>query len=234
MNLPPERIEAHCPNCQAAFVTTPMGRRKKIQCPKCREVILLTQPPEPGAIRLPTVEEFEELKHRVARHEALIEKLLAREVRTAEAPIAGPPGGDSLLCPGTSLRWLRRAEDPAGSADVDAEQQAVLLHNLRAMGQREVVMRSTHEDAAAWRLGERLSELFREAGWNVEGPDQAPERAHDRGLVLAAGDCPLPKAASATYMALKASGFPITSRLDADLRPDQAVLIAGRFHVGAC
>ncbi len=228
MNRICERVEANCPRCGAALVIPPSIRKRKIQCPKCRDIIAIGAPLLTAAeSRAPTGEEFADLKARVAQHEALIEKLLARAAPPEEPAIA-PPAGDSLLSPGTHLRWLRRDPDEAATAEVDAEQESVLLHNLRVMGQREVIVQSTIEDETAWNFGERLSALFRQAGWTVQGPDAAPESPRHRGLVLAAGNCPLPKSATATYMALKAAGFPIASRLDAALRPDESVLITGR------
>src|SRR5205085_1363021 len=114
---------------------------------KCRDIIAIGAPLLTAVeSRPPTAEEFAELKARVTQHEALIEKLLARAAPPEEPAIA-PPAGDSLLSPGTHLRWLRR------------------------------------------------------------DPDEA---------------------ATATHMASKAAGFPIASRLDAALRPDESVLITGR------
>lgn len=222
MNLVPERIEAQCPRCGSAIILTAGSRRKKVQCPRCREVVpLAVSPSEPPA---PAAVEFEELRARVERLEKVVELLLAQPV-PAGAPTSPRLPGESLLSPGTSLRWLRR-DAMASRTEADAEQESVLLHNLRALGQREVVLRSAAEDETARQWTERLSTLFRQAGWVVQGPETAAGVRH-KGLVIAAGQCPLPKAATATYMALKAAGFEIDSRLDSSLKPDESVLIAG-------
>ena len=224
MNRPPERTEAHCPHCGAGFILSAAARKRKVQCPTCRAIVRLEAPPLAANLISPTQAEFAELTARVARQEALIEKLLQKVMPGEEVPLV-PPASDAMLLPGASLRWLRRETDQLGR--VDEEQEAVLLHNLRVMGEREVVVRSTAADECAWHLGERLSAVFRQAGWNVLGPEPTPASFSDSGLVLAAGQCPLPKAATATYMALKAAGFPIGSRLDAAMRPDESVLITG-------
>lgn len=233
MSRQTERTEAHCPQCGAEFVISAAARKRKVQCPKCRAVVQLEPPAQQPRIVSPTQEEFAELTARVARQEALIEKLLRRVMPAEEVP-ALPPSPDAMLSPGATLRWLRRDETTTAPGRVDEEQEAVLLHNLRVMGQRDVVLQSAITDESAWQLGERLSVVFRRAGWNVQGPEPTHERTTDSGLVLAAGQCPLPKAATATYMALKAAGFPIGSRLDSAMRPDESVLIAGpvsRFAV---
>ena len=60
---------------------------------------------------------------------------------------------------------------------------------------------------------------------NESDPNRKRPRA--RGLVLAAGQIPMPKAATAIYMAFKAAGFPIITRLDDNLGSQQSILIAG-------
>jgi DNA-directed RNA polymerase subunit RPC12/RpoP len=219
-----ERTEAHCPECAAEFILSAAARKRKVQCPKCRAIVRLESPAAALDIISPSAAEFAELTARVARQEALIEKLLRKVMPGEELqlpPIA--PAPQTLLLPGASLRWLHR--DTEQVTRVDEEQEAVLLHNLRVMGQREVVMQAAAADESAWQLGERLSAVFRQAGWNVMGPEPTGDSFSDSGLVLAAGQCPLPKAATATYMALKAAGFPIASRLDAAMRPNESVLI---------
>ncbi len=224
MNRPTERTEAQCPECGAEFILSATARKRKVQCPRCRAVVRVEAPPVASGIISPTQAEFAELTARVTRQEALIEKLLQKVMPGEEVPPV-PSAADTMLLPGASLRWLRRDADQ--STRVDDEQEAVLLHNLRVMGQREVVVQSTMADESAWHLGERLSAVFRQAGWNVLGPEPTRDSLTDSGLVLAAGQCPLPKAATATYMALKAAGFPIGSRLDAAMRPNESVLITG-------
>lgn len=95
------------------------------------------------------------------------------------------------------------------------------------MGQREIAIKGVLNDPSGQRLAERLAKIFRDAGWDVYEylPDSPPQR--ERGLIIAAGQCPLPRAGTATYMALKAAGFPIGTRLDGALGPRQSILIAG-------
>ena len=220
----PERTKAHCPHCGAEFILSAAARKQKVQCPKCRAIVRIEAPTDASNIISPSAAEFAELTARVARQEALIEKLLRKVMPGEELPPIAP-APQTMLLPGATLRWLHR--DTEQATRVDEEQEAVLLHNLRVMGQREVVMQATAADESAWHLGERLSAVFRQAGWNVLGPEPTGDSLTDSGLVLAAGQCPLPMAATATYMALKAAGFPIGSRLDAAMRPNESVLITG-------
>lgn len=227
MNRLPERVEAHCPRCNAAFVVSPSGHTKKIQCPNCRRIVALGVTPEPPPGADPTAERFADLETRLTHLEALLEQHLAQKIPTAEASIIAPPAGDSLLCPGQSIRWLQRDAQSWSASDDDPEQTNVLRHNLRAMGSREIVVQAGVDDEIGQRLAARLAAILREAGWKVTGPGATVERRPVHGLVVAAGECPLPKAATAAYMALQAAGFPIASRLDGTLGPTDWILIAG-------
>jgi hypothetical protein len=239
MNQLPERIEAHCPRCNAPFVLSAGARAKRIQCPKCRQTISLGRT-EPGSETLPTAEEFAALKARIAEQDALIARLLTPNSLQPEktvnlqvfeapspdpAPLAAP--ACSLLRPGQNLRWLRR--DPLAGAD-DPEPESILLHNLRALGGREILLQAGGEDPSSYVIAERLFTVFREAGWRVSTVEPITQPRPISGLVLSAGQCPLPEAATAAYMALQAAGYPITSRLDGSLGPTQSVLIAGRMN----
>ncbi len=226
MNQLSERVEAHCPRCNAAFVVAPSAQTKKIQCPNCRRIIALGVTLEPPPVLDPHSDRLAEFEARLARQEALIEQLLARQTPPA-VPVVAQPIGDSLLCPGQSLRWLQRETQSWTAADDDPEQQSVLLHNLRAMGHRDIVVQAGLNDEPGQRLAARLAAVLREAGWKVSGPNSTTERRPVHGLVIAAGECPMPKAATAAYMALQAAAFPITSRLDSTLGPDGWILIAG-------
>lgn len=221
----PERVEAHCPRCQAAFVLATGPRGKKIQCPKCRQTIAvgltLPRPRKPLPDPPPRTEPAA----------TVIDALFTPTPRATELPVADPgeerTSDELLLRPGAKLRWLRREEPTGPAAQADEEQQAVLLHNLRAMGRRDIDLGAALNDAPGQQMAERLSAIFRAAGWNVRQAPPTPPRLRGSGLVLAAGQCPLPQAATAVYMALKAAGFPITTRLDGTFGPEQSLLITG-------
>ena len=214
MNHLPDRIEAHCPRCSAPFVISASTRGKRIQCPHCRQTVSAAPSVAPTATS------------DVVGVSASVTKQAAdgEESRRPEAPLAGapipPPLGDSVLLPGHRLRWLRR---DATSFD-DQEQHTILLHNLRAMGRREIAIENVPLDRVSAPLTARLTAIFRDAGWRVNDvqPSSRPRRAH--GLVLIAGQCPLPHAATATFMALKAAGFAITPKLDGTLGAEETIL----------
>lgn len=170
------------------------------------------------------IEPFVVLQH--ARSEPRFEPEMAAP-ETGVAKKSGPPSGDSLLCAGGSLRWLRR--DPAtwSAANEDVEQQAVLAHNLRAIGQRQIAMEAVLHDPCGQRVIGRLTAIFREAGWSVSEAPPSAQAHRAPGLVIAAAQCPLPRAATATYMALQAAGFPMSACLDGALGPEEWILSAG-------
>lgn len=229
MSQLPDRIEAHCPRCNAAFVLSTGPQGKKIQCPKCRKTVAVgltlpspAVPPAPKA--LPDFKVVEDPAP-AAGNELVAptppgETLSPAGIEADEAP------RDSLLRPGHKLRWLRRDERAWIAAHLDEEQQEVLLHNLRAMGRRDIDLGTALDDQRGQRLAEFLSTIFREAGWNVRETPPSPPQTRASGLVLAAGQCPLPQTATAVYMALKAAGFSISTRLDSAFGPEQSLLIA--------
>lgn len=231
MSQLPDRIEAHCPRCNAQFVLSNGPRARKIQCPKCRKTVAvgLAVPPEP--LPRPAMEAFPPLAVVPDHPPIQIEQAVLPPLHIEESPashrIAEEAPTDSLLRPGHKLRWLQRDERAWIAAHEDSEQQAVLLHNLRAMGRREIDLAAAIDDATGQRLAAHLSAVFREAGWSVRQTPPGDPGARTGGLVLAAGQCPLPQAATAVYMALKAAGFAITTRLDGSFGPEQSLLIAG-------
>ena len=226
MKRMPDRIEAQCPRCGAAFVIVSMSRRRKIQCPKCRQTVAVAQAEQPADAE-PDEDPSEPVANRVTNFDAVPEPTPATSlVELFPEPSAVPAPTDSLLCAGQQLRWLRRDPSSGCVENEDGEQREVLLHNLRAMGRRQIVIESVLDDKESRPLAEQLSATFREAGWSVFAAQPSARKQRATGLIIAAGQCPLPRAATATYMALKAAGFPITSRLDSALGPEQSVLIA--------
>ena len=227
MNRLSDRIDAHCPRCNAAFVVSPSAQTKRIQCPNCRRIIALGVTPELPTAGDSIAERFAKLEARLTRQEARLEELLARKTIPAEIPTSVPPSGDSLLSPGQNLRWIQRDSAAWSTDDYEAEQQKTLLHNLQAMGQRDVIVQAGLSDTIGQRLAARLASVLREAGWRVSGPNSSDAARPVHGLVITAGECPLPKAATAAYMALQAAGFPVTSRLESTLGPEGWILIVG-------
>lgn len=133
--------------------------------------------------------------------------------------------------PRADVRWV----EPIGAGDdtgspvqgVEARQEEVLLHNLRALGPRDIAMHVAVDAPTAHHLSVPLADIFRRAGWTVQGPQPVllPER--DCGLTLATGPSRFPEEGSATYMALMSAGLPVALRLDDTLAPREAILIVG-------
>jgi hypothetical protein len=230
MNRLSRRIEARCPKCSAPIVISAAVQGRKIQCPSCRQKVTVTVEKAPQQLEYrPVLETISQRElHLVEDAEVITRDAANREPCESSTPSDHP---SPLLKPGHRLRWFRRSGPAA--ADASDEQEAILLHNLRAMGRRDITVEPVRADESGQLVVDRWCALFRAADWTVceARPKSRPERNH--GLVLAAGQCPLPHAATATYMALKAAGFPIIPRLDSSLGPEQAILIAGSFDEGA-
>ena len=89
----PESQEARCPSCGAAIKVP--GRRRRVQCPKCREVITLAEadlPPRPLPKPPPPVAAPDD---EPARLDAIETRIAAIEARPA-SEAGGTPAIDSL------------------------------------------------------------------------------------------------------------------------------------------
>src|SRR5580698_1136661 len=103
----PETGEAVCPACGAGIKTPAISRRRRIQCPKCREVVFLESSHGPEAEPAPAPpppappSSLAETPNRVALLEARVEALEAT-LRDALAAARTTPAG----APQRKLVWL--------------------------------------------------------------------------------------------------------------------------------
>lgn len=197
--------ESTCPACGGAIKSS--SRRRRVQCPKCREIVTLEPPaaPKPPA----SVSQPEATRIEACRIDALEKRVAALEealkISGASAPGAGPA---------PRLRWV--AGDEAQSSEIRPAQEAALIHNLGAIGPQEITIRSVAGDSAGCKRAEWFKTVFERVGFVVRGPQQI-ERAAEPGLSLAVSSLPVAKKAAATYLALKAAGFEPVPVLDPDL-----------------
>ncbi len=218
-----EASEYECPACGHAIKSPAAGRRRRVQCPKCREVIDLSGPrlarPEELIAPAPRVEEpwrprVEALEARIAA----LERLLLR-VEDPPVPEVEPEA------PPSKLRWVSPPVDAPMAEHFPPEMEEALLHNLRSRPARSITILSPADDTAARWRAERLKVIFLQAHWDVSGPRDGVARGDEHGLSLAVGSLPPPHDVAATYLALTASGFSPRSLLDPNLGGDAAVLI---------
>lgn len=214
-HLPPESGETECPACGAAIKAPPALRRRRVQCPKCREVVFIessvAQQPEttpPPIVPAPAaaVEESRRIELLEARVEALEAAL--RDSMTADRA--------STETAPRKLLWL--TSEPGRSPDFSPEQGRVLFHNLGNVRTQAITIRTPAGDAAARAHAEWFKAIFEKAGWTVRGPEEIAPGTAAAGLSLAVPELPVAKEAAATYFALKAAGFEFIPVLDEALR----------------
>jgi phage FluMu protein Com len=237
----PEHCEERCPACGAVFAPSLGVRRKKVQCPKCREIVMLKSP-APAAPTIPVAlvagesappatAELVELRALVSRLETLPGRVELLEKQLEWLMDHRPAAEASLLRPGQRLRWLRSAPVPwTGEGEPLAGVQGeILLHNARALRSAALTIVVTAADAQARRLAERIKDLFCQAAWLVEGVHEKLLAPNQRGLVLLTSVCPPPPGFVAASMSLTAAACPIFCGYDTTVREHEIVLT-----VGAC
>lgn len=203
---PLESGETVCPACGAAIKAPHSPRRRRVQCPKCREVVFLEsvpdkQPetvPQPAPASVATASEGQ----RIALLEARVEALEAA-LRDSMAAVASTIPQKRL--------WL------TSEPDFSPEQGQVLIHNLGSVRTQAITIRTPVGDPSARAHAEWFKTIFERAGWTVRGPEEITPDAAAMGLSLAVPELPVAKEAAVTYFALKAAGFKPISVLDSSL-----------------
>jgi hypothetical protein len=214
-HVPPESDETVCSACGAAIKAPPSARRRRVQCPKCREVVFIESspgkqpeaPPEPAPAAAAAVDQ----RHRIELLEARVE-LLEAALRDSMAV------GRSAAVSGTNSRrllWL--TSEPGQAPEFSPEQGRVLFHNLGSVRSQAITIRTPIGDPGARAHAEWFKSVFERAGWTVRGPDEIAPDAAPAGLSLAVPELPVAKEAAATFFALKAAGFAPTPVLDSAL-----------------
>lgn len=202
--VPPDRGETVCPACGVAIKTPPSPRRRRVQCPKCREVVFIesstAKPPElPQEAALPP--------DAVVDENSRIEMLEAR-VKALETALRQQTAPGQVALPGLvkrKLLWVTGA--PGQAPDFSAAQGRALVHNLGTVGTQEITIRTPVGNKLAREHAEWFKAIFELAGWSVRGPEEISPDSACAGLSLAVPELPVAQEAAATYLALKAAGF---------------------------
>jgi len=210
--VPTETGEAVCPACGAAIKSSAAARRRRVQCPKCREVVFIGVPPTPEpeapAPEMPGL--APETHGRIQSLEARVEAL---EAALRDAMAAGVAAGANG--PQRKLLWV--TVEPGQEPPFSPEQSHALFHNLRDVRSQAITIRTPAYDAHARAHAEWFKMVFERAGWIVRGPEEIPPDAAVFGLSLAVPELPVAKEAAATYLALKAAGFEPIPVLDSEV-----------------
>ena len=222
---PREPHETPCPACGAAIGTSSIGRRRRVQCPKCREVVDI-RAAEKKPARAPEIVSVpdEEIHAPPAKIAALEARIAALEEVVAAAAAPVQPIEITIQQPERRWKWL--AHSAAHEAErLPANVEEIFLHNLGNYGGHALTIHAIANNARSLARATGLRKIFERAQWTIEGPVDIVARNTETGLFLAVGGLPLPPAAAATYFAMTASGFAVQSFLDPKLAATETVLI---------
>lgn len=208
---PPEHAETQCPVCGGAIKAPPSPRNRRVQCPKCREVVVIESRAGKAVAALEAQSSVKmhsgEERSRVAGLEERVAALEAALVRMVAGSITG--GGSAGE---RKLLWV--GHEPGGVQEFSAAQGEALVHNLGTVAPQEITIRIAAGDALAGERALWFQAIFLRAGWKVRGPEQiAPENV-GRVLSLAVPELPVAEEVAKTYLALRASGFEPVPVLD--------------------
>ncbi len=210
-------------------MSIPAGTRKrKLQCPKCREIVQLgAEEPAPKSDEVTRAD----LELRIQQLEARVAAL----ERTQAVP---PPTDEPAKAPEITpipghLKWVQPIPNGSGDdtkrtqfADSGAASDEILRHNLRLLGGRRITIKAPPGDPIAKRTARHFDDIFRRANWDVKTATEEPDYP-ESGLFLAAGACPGPREMTSAFMALTAAGVRFEALLDPGLRSDEVVLTVG-------
>jgi hypothetical protein len=200
-----------------AIKAPPSPRRRRVQCPKCREVVFIESSTAPTAdvpseTALPP-EPVEDANTRLERLEARV-KALEAALKEPTTPIQAVGTGFVKR----KLLWV--TGEPGQAPHFSAEQGKALVHNLGTVGTQAITIRTPAGNQTAREHAEWFKAVFELAGWSVRGPEEISPESAGAGLSLAVPELPVAQEAAATYLALKAAGFEPIPIVDSALAGD--------------
>jgi hypothetical protein len=239
--------EQRCPACGGLF-TISAGRRKKVQCPQCREVVTLDDfAPSIERKNNPVAEAdlaanperiaaWESLRSRIETLEQQVEALMvaSRErspllpERVENSDSAATQAGAGLDAATKEPRRNGSAADSTVPTHVEngkMDEEAILARFQRA---GEGALCVVAGDRAAWEVANALSEVLATAGWTMGGivEDAALSRGC-RGLTLSIGPAVPIRRVTRTLEALRKAGYGLTFQIDPERTSSEAILIVG-------
>ncbi len=241
MPLSPKNQDGSCPACGAPLTQCEGRRSKKVQCPKCRKIIILggkdpMEAPGPG-FEVFVTRELAELKARLAQLAPLqnriaeIERELARARLTAPAPPPSPDVRPSRPSQ-RSIDVLEVVAAPKPSpliADAEyglsPETETRLEASLHPPGGSPIDFLFAEENSAAESAATRLRKIFSHAGWVTQEPRATGHLM--AGLALAAGTGRLSAQVAAIHRAFAGGGVVLAFQIDPGIADDRLVLSVG-------
>jgi hypothetical protein len=190
------------------------------KCARCRHASAPVPPAPPAPRALPAPPQttavvsedslaqqrrIETLEARVA----MLEKAVSEAVRAATQAV-----------PASHFKWV--ADDPP--PEFSPERAEVLRHNLRTVPAHRITIQFPSTDVTARRHAEWFKEVFEDARWAIKGPEHAPVIVAAPAISFAS--ClPVSRDVAATYLALRAAGFPLVSSFDPELRDNEERIV---------
>ena len=209
--IPHDQNEATCPSCGASIRAPASPRSRRVQCPKCREVIVIESRVAKGTAgpdaRPASEKQTATEDPRIAALEARVAALETALVQVPAAGTAEEPRipNSGVVAAVKKLLWVGIV--PGQAPKFSAEQGQALANNLGTVAVQAITIRVPSRDPVAREHAEWFGGIFRRAGWTVRGPEEiAPETA-GRILSLAVPELPVAEDAAKTYLALRAAGF---------------------------
>lgn len=239
-------LEQSCPACGGLFTVSAASRRKKVQCPQCREIVSLTPPDElngkPETDAAPDwMARCEMLQARIEALEHQVEALMVTP-RT-RAPLIpgrahdfGPVSRQDLLpgdlpegregashADGGERREVFRMETPSE----ETAPRGVVARTFQ-LSAPEIGLLVSAGDGAARQMAETLTTILAGSGWKVRGvtEDQATALACSGLTLVASPALPLQRVTS-TFNAMREAGFAVTFQLDPERGTGETLLIVG-------
>lgn len=228
-------------------------RRRKVQCPKCREVITLPDPahepeaenPPTGVIdAIPIEVRMAAMEARMAALEHALEAMQTPSEPPAPNPVAcsGPPpldGAGNYDLP-RFRTWgspPKREPQPEPAASVpvkpavplDPEIAESMIAILAEAAPNKVAFMARKGDADALQFAESLADVFTRSGWIVTEITAQPLPPEERHLSLRmSAAMSEPKVATIIHRAFGAGGFALAFEIDPERSSSVPVVVLPR------
>jgi hypothetical protein len=213
------------------------SHRRKVQCPKCREVITLpeqveTPPSAPPIETLPVEARLAAMEARVAALEHALEARQTPNEPPAPTPVAcsGPPPLDDAgnydlprfrNWGSPPKREPKPAPEPVASvavqpvAPLEPALAEAMIAILAEAAPNQAAFLARAGDAEALQFAEALADIFTRAGWTVTEIVAQPLPAEERQLSLRmSAAMSEPKVATTIHRAFGAAGFALAFEID--------------------
>lgn len=245
MTKSPPSQEQRCSACGGKFTFATSGKKKKIQCPRCRAIVSTTDPPARRQIEAEGNEpvraaEWEGqcalLCARIERLERQVELLFHAatenppELRAAAAPRSASTADG---CCAEEKRDERvTLSSPAAEPERPRNGLAMSGRSRKSNGATaldEIVLQMMCDEGDKSRVVDVLTSILMDVGWKIRhGCHREHPAGNSPGLTLTASPALCRQRLSQTFSALSAAGFPLTLHLDPKLHPGETALLIGR------